>query len=232
MQNVSSLDAEENGRVTEPELSQLLIGCEDIRLTSIHPRGAIVFAQGELARGVYLLRAGRVKVSLSSAEGRTIILRVAQAGALLGVNMALKGGRHEVWVETLERSRIDFIARRDFLTAVDKSDAMRASLLRFVADESSDLVECVRSLLLPQSAAEKLARLLIRWSDAHPTSEARLNLGLTHEEIAQMIGASRETVTRLFAAFRKKQIVSCSNNTIVVSDRNALESMAGISTAV
>jgi CRP/FNR family transcriptional regulator len=73
---------------------------------------------------------------------------------------------------------------------------------------------------------------LIRWSDAHPTSEARLNLGLTHEEIAQMIGASRETVTRLFAAFRKKQIVSFSNNTIVVSDRNALESMAGISTAV
>lgn len=234
MQNASSLDAEENGRGTKPELSRLLIGCDDIRLSSIHPRGATVFAQGEPARGVYLLRAGRVKVSLSSAEGRTIILRVAQAGALLGVNSILKGVAHDVTVETLERSRIDYITRRDFLAAVDKSDAIRGSLLRFVADESSDMVECVRSLLLPQSAAERLAGLLIRWSDAHaPTNSAtRLNPGLTHEEIAQMIGASRETVTRLFAVFRRKQIVSFSNNTIIVSNRNALESMARISASM
>lgn len=229
MQNVSSLDAQRNDRPLRQDLSQLLIAMEEVRLTSIHPRGAIVFAQGQLARGVYVLRAGRVKVSLSSAEGRTLILRVAQAGALLGVNSVVKDVPYDVTVETLERSRMDFIPGGEFLRLIDKSDSMRASLLRFLADESSDLLECVRSLLLSQSAAEKLAGLLLRCSNGSTTnSETRLCLGLTHEEIAQMIGASRETVTRLFGEFKRKQILSFANSMIVVSDRRALESIAGM----
>jgi CRP/FNR family transcriptional regulator len=232
MQNASNLDVEENGRgatsVVANELWQRLAAREDVRLTSIHPRGAVVVAQGQNAEGVYLLRAGRVKVSLSSAEGRVIILRVAHAGALLGVNAALKGTPCDATVETLERSRIDFISRSDFLRLIDESLAIRASLTRFLTDELTDLVECVRSLILSQSAAEKLAGLLLRLSNGNSTNSSQFDLGLTHEEIAQMIGTSRETVTRLFADFRRKQIVSFSNNTIVVKDRNALETLAGI----
>lgn len=232
MQNASNLDAEENGRgaksLVANELWQRLTAREDVRLTSIHPRGAVVMAHGQTAEGVYLLRAGRVKVSLSSAEGRVIILRIAHAGALLGVNAALKGSPYDVTVETLERSRIDFISRSDFLRLIDESSAIRVSLTQFLTDELSDLVECVRSLILAQSAAERLAGLLLRLSNGHSTNSSPLNLGLTHEEIAQMIGTSRETVTRLFADFRRKQIVSFSNNTIVVNDRPALESLAGI----
>ena len=228
MQNASNLGVEENGKgakcVVANELWQRLAGRDDVRLTSIHPRGAVVMAQGQIADGIYLLRAGRAKVSLSSAEGRVIILRVVHAGTLLGVNAALKGSSYDATVETLERSRIDFISRSDFLRVIDESNAIRASLTRFLTDEMSDLVECVRSLILSQSAAERLAGLLLRLSNEH----SHLNLGLTHEEIAQMIGASRETVTRLFGDFRRKQIVSFSNSTIVVNDRPALESLAGI----
>jgi len=232
MQNASNLDVEENGRgakcVVANELWQRLTAREDVRLTSIHPRGAVVMAQGQTVEGIYLLRAGRAKISLSSAEGRVIILRVAHAGAVLGVNATLKGSPHEATVETLERSRIDFITRSDFLRLIEESSAIRASLTQFLTDELSDLVECVRSLILSQSAAEKLAGLLLRLSNGHSTTPSQLNLGLTHEEIAQMIGTSRETVTRLFADFRRKQIVTVSNNTMVVNDRPALESLAGM----
>ncbi len=234
MQNASSVDAQENGsgamRAPADALWQLLTTVEGLRLTSIHPRGAVVFSQGEAAEGIYLLRSGRAKVSLSSAEGKTIILRIAGAGALLGVNSVLKRVPYDVTVETLERSRIDFVSRTDFERVIEKHEAIRPSLAQFLADELSDMIDCVRSLLLCQSAAEKLAALLLRLSNGTTTHETRLNLGLTHEEIAQMICSSRETVTRLFAEFRRRQIVSFSNNTILVSDRRALESLARVTT--
>ena len=232
MQNASSLDVEENGRGEERdvanELWQRLVALDDIRLTSIYPRGTVVLAQAQRAEGIYLLRAGRAKVSLSSAEGRVIILNVVHPGAVLGVNAALRGSTYDASVETLERSRIDFIPRSDFLRVIDESNATRASLTLFLAGEVSDLVESMRSLLLSQSAAERLAGLLLRWRNGHRSAVTNLNPGLTHEEIAQMIGASRETVTRLFADFRRRQIVSFSNNTMVVNDLRALESLAGI----
>lgn len=230
MQDASSLDREKNRRGSRlspvDSLWRLFVGLEDARFPSIYPRGAVVFAQGETSEGVYLLRAGRAKVLLSSAEGKTIILRLVHAGSLLGVNSVLKDVPYDVSVETLERSRIDFISRSDFKRVLQESEATRPGVAHLLAEELSDMVERMRSLLLSQSAAEKLARLLLAWSNEQGV-ETPITPGLTHEEIAQMICASRETVTRLFAELRRKQIVKFADNAIFVRDRNALESMAG-----
>lgn len=232
MYNAPGLDDKGNGRRSSigPEGSPLrsLAGFEEVSLTSMYPRGAVVFAQGQRCEGVYLLRSGRAKVLLSSSEGKTLILRLAHAGALLGVNSVLKNIPYDVSVETLESSQIDCVSRSDFMRILEKSAASSAEVAHLLADELSDMFEQVRSLLLSQTAAEKLARLLLRWrnGDKEGQTESRIKLGLTHEEIAQLICASRETVTRLFAELRRKQIISFAGNTIVVSDRNALESMA------
>jgi CRP/FNR family cyclic AMP-dependent transcriptional regulator len=82
---------------------------------------------------------------------------------------------------------------------------------------------------LSHSAAEKLARLLLEWSSKNGEAskqEPRLKLALTHEEIAQMIGTSRETVTRLFADLKKRQIVQAKGSTLVIRNKNALRVMA------
>ena len=203
-------------------------GFEVTRLRGIRPRGSVIFSEGQPAKGVYVLCTGRAKVSISSAEARTVILRIAQQGDLLGVNAVLKGLPCEATVETLERCQVDFISCPDFLRIIDNSKAARLWLTRALSSESSELVERARSLLLSQSAAEKLAGLLVKWCDEQgevATEGIRVNPGLTHEEIAQMICASRETVTRLFAEFRRKGIVSSARNAIFVRHLNVLESM-------
>lgn len=231
MQNATNLDVEKMGkptRLTCDALSQLFPGVEDIKLTSIHPRGSVLFAEGQRAEGVYLLRSGRAKVSISSAEGKKVILGVEQAGVLLGVNSILKDVPHNVTIETIERCQVDFVSRSDFMKLLDKSESAIVGVARTLGKELSNVVEHVRSLLLSQSAAEKLARLLLKWCDEQGEvgpEGIRVNPGLTHEEIAQMICASRETVTRLFAEFRKKDIVSFAGNAIFVRDQKALESM-------
>ncbi len=85
----------------------------------------------------------------------------------------------------------------------------------------------IRALILSRSAAERLAKLLLEWSvkagdTRHP---GRLTLALSHEEIAQMIGTSRETVTRLFANFKKKELIQQNGSTVVIRNPAVLETL-------
>jgi CRP/FNR family transcriptional regulator len=214
--------------LTSNNLLQLFLGFEDLRLTSIYPRATVLFAEGQQADGIYLLRSGRVKISISSALGKKTILRVQQAGSLLGVNSVLKDVPYDVTVETLERCRIDFVTRSNFMKLLDTSEFVQVGVAHTLSSELTDLVEHMRSLLLSQSASERLVRLLLKWCDEQGElgpGRVRLNPGLTHEEIAQIICVTRETVTRLFAELKRKQIVSFAENAIFVRDPNRLESL-------
>ncbi len=85
----------------------------------------------------------------------------------------------------------------------------------------------MRTIGLSHSAAEKLARFLLDLSASHEEGkgEVKLTLTFTHEEIAQMIGASRETVTRLFADFKKKHLLQAKGSTVIIKNRAGLESL-------
>jgi len=85
----------------------------------------------------------------------------------------------------------------------------------------------IRDLILSNSASERLARLLVGWLDHNTESRnpSQLKLASTHEEIGQMIGSSRETVSRLFADFRKQRLIQQNGSTLVISNRVALESL-------
>jgi CRP/FNR family cyclic AMP-dependent transcriptional regulator len=82
----------------------------------------------------------------------------------------------------------------------------------------------VRYLGLSSSAAEKLARFLLDWNDSHGESPGSLRsvLTLTHEEIAEMLGTSRETVSRLFADFKRQQLVEVRGSSLVITDKAGL----------
>ena len=204
-------------------------GLDDLKVSKYYPRGSVLFVEGQRTRGVYVLCEGRAKVSISSAEGKILLLRIAQAGDLLGVNSVLKGLPYEATVETLERCRIDFVSHVDFIKLLDKSKTARVGVSQALGSELSDVVERARSLLLSQSSAEKLARLLLKWCDdlGKPTPQGiRLNHGLTQEEIAQMICTSRETVSRLLTGLKRKQIVRLNGTGIFVRNRAALELVA------
>jgi CRP/FNR family transcriptional regulator len=85
----------------------------------------------------------------------------------------------------------------------------------------------IRDLILSDSAGEKLARLLVGWLDQNTESRnpSQMKMSLTHEEIGQMIGTSRETVSRLFAGFKKQHLIQQSGSILVIPNRLALESL-------
>ena len=198
-------------------------------LSSLHPRGKVLFAEGEAARGVFILRTGRASLSIASSEGRVVILGIARAGDVLGLNSVLRDSVYNTTVKTIEPCRTDFIGRSEFIELIERSQAGAQAVLQILSRQITEVTNRARSVLLPQTANAKLARLLLDWCDEAGVSDSdvvRIDRVLTQEEIAQMICSSRETVTRLLAGLTRRRIVRITSDTILIYDRTALERTA------
>jgi CRP/FNR family transcriptional regulator len=193
--------------------------------SATYPKGATLFVEGQPSRGVFILCSGHVKLSTSSADGKTLILRISEPGDLLGLPATISGRPYEVTADVVEPTQANFIGRTDFLSFLrDHGDAA----LR-VAQELSETYQSafaeMRTIGLSHSTGEKLARFLLDWSSNHKSENGsvKFNLTLTHEEIAQMIGASRETVTRLFAEFKRRNLLLVKGSSVTINDKLGLE---------
>ena len=208
---------------------KVLRGLESIKTSSIYPRGAVLFAEGQRPRGVYILCEGRAKISMASAEGKTLVLKIAGPGDVLGLNSVLMDNPALATAETIDRCRIDFVSREDFITLLESDRMAYAGIARALSQELSGLMDHTRLLLLSDSAAEKLAKLLLSWSDVKgkPTPQGtEIEFGLTHAELAQLICTSRETVTRILGDFQRTGTVALNGSVITVRNRKALELLA------
>jgi len=191
------------------------------KLNSVHGRGAVLFAEGEPARGAYILRTGRAAISISSSEGRVVMLQIARAGDVLGLNSVLRNGSYDTTVKALEPCRTDFIPRAQLIDLMEQSETGARSMLKILSRELNELTERAKLVLLSETVNARLARLLLEWS----THAAQFDKILTHEQIAQMICSSRETVTRLLAVLSKQQVIRVTSGRILILDRLALENI-------
>src|SRR5262249_52761540 len=157
---------------------------------------------------VFVLCAGEVKLSISSSAGRTLILRIAKPGEILGLMAVLTKTPYEVTAETLHPCQIAFIRREDFLNLLAPPPQMHRGVVKQLTILYRGACEQLRSVGLSSSAPEKVARLLLAWaSDGKPTkSGTQIKLPLTHEEIAEFVGTTRETVTRTLSEFKSRNL--------------------------
>jgi CRP/FNR family cyclic AMP-dependent transcriptional regulator len=204
-------------------------GFDRVSERKIFAKGSVLFVEDHPARGVHVVCAGRVKLSMNSADGRKLIIRIAKPGDLLGVHASLTGHSYEATAETLSTCRIDFLSRKDLLGLLDRQKSFGLSLAVAISKQFTEFVDHARDLLLSGSAAEKLARLLLRWADEfgeRTTKGIRLQTLLTHEEVGQMIGASRETVTRTLNMLKRRHIIRATNGDLLIRNRGALAELA------
>lgn len=199
-----------------------------IKSTATYPKGAMLFVEGQESRGAFILCTGKGKLYTSSSEGKTIILRIAQPGEVLGVTATITGKPYEGTFELLEPSQTNFLPKGDFLKFLAQHGDAGLHVAQQLSSNCVTAYEEIRRLGLSASAAEKLARIILHWAAPEIESgekEIRITLTLTHEEIAQMIGSSRETVTRLFADFRRKQWISVKGSSLWLRDVSSLRRM-------
>jgi CRP/FNR family cyclic AMP-dependent transcriptional regulator len=210
---------------------EALLRLQNIKATSVYPKGAMLCLEGQSPRGVFVLCTGRAKLSTTSSEGKSMILRVAEPGEVLGLTAALSGSPYEATVETLEPSQANFIAQSDFIRFLQEFPEVGLKVAKQLTHNCQCAYEEIRSLGLSNSVPEKLAKLILRWAErpldpaARNPNETALRVTLTQEEIAQFIGTSRETVSRVLANFRREGFLRVKGATWTILNRSALESM-------
>ena len=201
---------------------------DSIRQAIAYPKGAVLFVEDQSPRGIFVLCKGRVRLSICSTEGKTMILHTSGAGEVLGLSATVSGKPYELTAETVAPCQVNFVKREDFLRFLKQhSDAcFRVAEQLSVAYNSA--CHEIRALGLSHSAMQKLAQLMLGWdkNGDGARAESRLKVGLTHEEISQMIGTSRETVTRLFAELKRLQILQGKGSTVLIRNKAALKALA------
>lgn len=213
------------------DLSPEVLGSfEAISRATVYPKGVMLFVEGQPPQGVFVLCEGRVKLSTTSVAGKTVIIAVTEPGEVLGLSATVSDLPYEVTAEALSPSQVNFIKRDDFLRFLADNGQVCLRVAQHLSRNYHTAYDQVRSLAL-HSAAENLAKLLLAWCDESGTGTEegiRLKLMLTHEEIGQIIGTTRETVGRLFAELKGQQVIAIKGATLLVVNKAHLKSLANM----
>jgi CRP/FNR family transcriptional regulator len=135
-----------------------------IKYSAAYPAGAVLFVEGQSPRGIYMLCKGRVKLSTTSAEGKTLILKIAQPGEVLGMHATVSGTPYEITAETGQPCQLNFVKRDDFLNFLQKHGDACLKAAQHLSKDCQSAYQQIRSLGLSHSAPERLARLLLEWT--------------------------------------------------------------------
>jgi len=202
---------------------------EALKVAITYPPGAVLFIEGEAPRGVFVLTKGRVKLSLTSANGKVMILRIVKPGEILGLHAAISNVAFQATAETVEPCQVNFVRREDFLRFLREHAQAALLVARQLSASYQETCEQLRALGLSSSAREKVARFLLEWAERGEKRKkgVRARLTLTHEEIGQLIGTSRETITRILGDFKVHHWIIIKGSTLVLQNRAALEGLLG-----
>lgn len=199
-----------------------------ISFANIYPAGTILYAENEPARGLFVVCTGQVKLSISSGSGKTLITRIVPAGEVIGLSSVLSGKPYRQTAETAAPSQLKFIRREDFQKFLEEHREVSFNIARQLIEECENDANQIRALGLTNSAAERLAQLLLQWcedSGQPSASGMRFPVAMTHEEISQLIGTSRETVTRLLKNFRERKILTVRRSSMTLHKKSDLEDL-------
>jgi CRP/FNR family transcriptional regulator, cyclic AMP receptor protein len=192
------------------------------------PAGAILFVEGQTPRGVFIVCTGKVNLSTTSREGKILILKTAEAGEALGLSSAISGLGYETTAETATPCQLNFVDRKHLLELIATHSEVGLHTAQSLSRDFHSAYRDIHDLVLSRSSAGKLARLLLSQARVNDVEgvQTRISSSMTHEEMAQRIGASRETVTRLLSDLKRKQLIRLEGTKLIIRDRSALEALA------
>jgi CRP/FNR family transcriptional regulator len=200
--------------------AETLAELNEIRQTTVYPKGAMLFIAGQPARGIFVLCGGRAKLTVTSPRGQSVIVGLVSRGSVLGLDAVLSRTAYQVSAEMLEPAQVNFIAAPQLLRLFQERSSVQTRVAECLAVETRHARTQAARIALGRGVENRLAGLLTELATTarHDTAGAHINLGLTHEEIGALIGTSRETVTRLLNGFRRRGLVRIRDGVVTIPD--------------
>ena len=204
--------------------SELQVFAELTREKS-YPRGSVILFENDPGDSLFIVRSGRVKVVLIGEDGREVILGVLGVGQHFGELALIDEQPRSAHVIAMEDSSLIVLRREDFRKRVEQSPSVAWQLLSELSRRLRRADDKIGGLVL-LDVPGRIARLLLDLSEESGTDQ--IEKSLTHQTIAQMIGASRETVSRAMKEFQDSGWIAVERRRISLANRGALEQRAQV----
>ena len=201
---------------------------ESIGSVSIFPAAEVLFREQDPADRVIVLHRGHARLSCTSKDGRSMTLKIAAPGHILGLSAALSAGSFEVSAQAIDTVSAKTIRRATFVDFIERHRGASLQVARSLAAEYKSAFDDVRRLGLSTSVPARLASLLMDWRTAPLLGqpEIRFQMVHTHDEIAAFVATSRESVTRTLTKFRHDKYISVQGVWIEIPEPEKLARLA------
>jgi CRP-like cAMP-binding protein len=194
------------------------------KTTNRYKRGQVVFYEGNKPTGLFCVGSGKIKLFKTGSEGKEVILRITQAGDVLGYRGILTDHPYSSTAEVIEDAEICFIDRHFFNRLAAEDSNLALELIRRLGEELFK-VETRISDMMNRDVRHRFIRLLLTLMKTHGKKEARgmlIDIRLTRSELAAMVGATPETIIRTLSDLEKENYLVLEGKKIIVRDADAL----------
>jgi CRP/FNR family transcriptional regulator, cyclic AMP receptor protein len=213
---LSDLAPDVLGRVAE------LVEMKEIR------RRQVIYLPGDPGGAVYLVNGGRVKVSKVTRDGKELTLAYRGPGEIFGEACLIDGGPREEMAEAMENALVTEIDRGEFERLLQTQAPLGYRMTKVLALRRREMENKIENLVF-KDVNSKLAELLMRLGAEYGVDDARgtlVALKITHQEMANLIGSTRETVSLTLAQFKRKGLIQTEGRKVILVDREGLRALA------
>jgi CRP/FNR family transcriptional regulator, cyclic AMP receptor protein len=211
-------------RQISSDLAQLIAS---VSSTATYRRKTKLFLEGEKPHGIFVLHTGSAKLTTCSTLGKTIVIRLAEPGDVLGLNAVVSNRPYGATAEMMTSGQVDFIAQDSLLRLMKASDDFAFAVAEQLSASYYSLHDALRSFGLAAHPLERLVKLLLSWTSPRDndasSGDQSFTLPLTHQEIADNIGSTRQTVTKLFSELKRKQLLGSEGGGLRITNRLELQ---------
>ena len=200
---------------------------EKVQLTEVRRR-RVVYLPGDPGHAVYFVNGGRVKISKVTRDGKELTLAYRGPGEVFGELVLIDGGPREEMAEAMENALITEIERGEFEKLIQREGMVGYRLTKIVAERRREVENKIETLIFKDVNA-KLAELLLRLAVEYGVEDERgtlVALKITHQEMANLIGSTRETVSLTLSQFKRKGLIQTDGRKVILADREGLKALA------
>jgi CRP-like cAMP-binding protein len=191
-------------------------------------RRQVLYLPGDPGTSVFFVNGGRVKISKVTPDGKELTLAYRGPGEIFGELVMVDGGPREEMAEATENALVSELDRVEFEKLVQREGIVAYRLTKIVAQRRRDVENKIEQLIFKDVNA-KLAELLLKLANEYGIEDSRgtlVSLKITHQEMANLIGSTRETVSLTLSQFKKRGLIHIDGRKVILADREGLRALS------
>lgn len=209
--------------ISHSRFNSAITKLQELGELQFYKKSQVLFNPGSIARGIYLIDSGKIKVSKFGIDGKEQILKILTRGDVVGHEALLYENRFNEYAEVVEDASIYYVTRDDFNMVCHKDDKILIYFTKLLCKELNDVEERLVSAAY-EPVRGRVAHLLIELSEIYGGDNGHVaTITLSRGDLARIAGTAKETTIRLLSEFKREGLITMNGSAIKVSDINGLK---------